>query len=55
MHRTIHCEICDDENVAGEEGYEEYDDSMGVHWALCRACHKYGNCSNDDGYCGDCN
>ena len=32
------------------------DDSQGVHTAWCRGCQKIKHtCSNDDGYCGDCN
>jgi len=34
----------------------DYDESHGIHRGLCRGCHQMKNdCSNDDGYCGDCN
>lgn len=35
---------------------EEWDESMGRHSGVCRGCHELKHdCSNDDGYCGDCN
>ncbi len=34
----------------------DYDESQGVHRAWCRGCKEIKvDCSNDDGYCGDCN
>jgi len=37
------------ENPPEEEYQPEY------AWGKCRACGNMGNCSTDDGYCGDCN
>lgn len=35
---------------------EEYDESQGRHYGWCRGCRKMKyDCSNDDGWCGDCN
>ncbi len=52
------CEVCNDEQLQealDDEGKDVIEWSEGTHYAMCRACHKMGNCSNDDGYCGDCN
>jgi len=35
------------------ENDEEYQQEYA--WGRCRACGLMGNCSTDDGYCGDCN
>ena len=34
---------------------EDYDEAYGFSWGTCRGCGQRGNCSNDDGYCTDCN
>ncbi len=41
----------------GFEGEDEWNEEHEptVAWGKCRACGYYGNCSTDDGYCGDCN
>jgi len=45
-----------DSSVDIDNDIPEYDESQGRHRAYCRGCGeiKY-DCSNDDGYCGDCN
>jgi len=44
-----------DSSVDIDEDIPEFDEADGFGYGLCRACKKYGNCSNDDGYCTDCN
>tara|TARA_Y100001949_G_C15938348_1_gene308974 strand:- start:269 stop:439 length:171 start_codon:yes stop_codon:yes gene_type:complete len=46
--------IEDDDECDHEHGVCT-DEAHGYHWARCRGCGKMGNCSNDDGWCMDCN
>mgnify|MGYP006899556756 FL=1 len=44
-----------DPSVDMNDEAEEYDEAQGYSWGTCRSCGEKGNCSNDDGYCTDCN
>ncbi len=44
-----------DSSVDIDEDVPEYDEAQGFSSGICRACGLRGNCSNDDGYCTDCN
>ena len=44
-----------DSSVDMNDEAEEYDEAQGYSWGTCRSCGEKGNCSNDDGYCTDCN
>lgn len=46
--------MTDKEEYEDEEPIES-DPAYGYHWGRCRGCGKMGNCSNDDGWCMDCN
>ncbi len=39
-----------------DENDPDYDEARGRHSGVCRGCNTMQpDCSNDDGYCGDCN
>ena len=39
-----------------KEDDEDYDIAHGRHYGWCRGCKSMQpDCSNDDGWCGDCN
>ena len=43
-----------DSSVDIDEDMEDYDEAQGFSYGVCRACRQSGNCSNDSGYCTDC-